>query len=122
MEPITPPRDGERRYSFLGTLLLVLAGPLIWATHLLVIYGTSTILSAQAAPGRSPGIVIGAATLLALAVLAIVLRGSEVSARGGEGESVHRFLENVKRLLTILSGLGILWAGSTVLFLPTDHP
>ena len=122
MEPITPPRDGERRYSFLGTLLLVLAGPLIWATHLLVIYGTSTILSAQATPGRSSGIVIGAATLLALAVLAIVLRGSEGSAQGGEGENVHRFLEDLKRLLAILSGLGILWAGSTVLFLPTDHP
>lgn len=122
MEPITPPSDGERRYSFFGTLLLVLAGPLIWATHLLVIYGTSTILSAQAAPGRSPGIVIGAATLFALALLAVVLGGNEGPAQGGEDVNVHRFLENLKRLLAILSGLGILWAGSTVLFLPADHP
>jgi hypothetical protein len=117
---LTTPREEQRTHLFLRTLLSVLTGPLIWAAHFLVIYGANTILFTQGASGRSREFVIGAATLLALAVLAIALR-SKGRAQSGEDEHVPRFLRNLRRWLAGLAALGILWAGSTILILPTHQ-
>jgi hypothetical protein len=88
----------------------------VWAAHLLVIYGTHTIVCSQDVPGRAAAIVIGSATLVALVSLAVVSRIATVEVFGG-GQSA-RFMRNTMMWLAGLSALAITWAGGTAFFLP----
>lgn len=98
--------------------MLALAGPLAWAMHLLVIYGTHAVMCSREVSGRTSGIVIGAATLVALVVLAVVaLWGRGPKAFGPPGQT-RSFLRNSMMLLAVLSAFGIVWSGSAMLFLP----
>lgn len=102
--------------SFVGSLLLVLFGPIVWAAHLFVIYGTHTIVCSQGVPGRTAAIIIGSATLVALVLLAVVSRIATAEAFGGDQSA--RFMRNTMMWLAGLSALAIMWAGGTALFLP----
>lgn len=116
MSQQTRDADGPTR-SLFRTGMLALAGPLIWAMHLLVIYGTHAVLCSRGMPGHYSGIVIGSATLLALAVLAIVpVWSRRAEAFGSQGQT-RSFLWNVMVLLAVLSAFAIAWAGSTAFFL-----
>jgi hypothetical protein len=108
--------------SVIPALLLVLAGPLIWAAHLLVIYGSTTVICAKAADaGVLPVIVI--ATVLALAASGVLaIRSWRRSDLLGRGSRPHCFLRRIMLLLLALSAVAILWAGATVFTLPSCPP
>ena len=58
--------------SFASTIFWVSAGPVIWATHFLAIYGVTTLACAQEMSGAVPWIV-GAATLVAGSIALVVM-------------------------------------------------
>ena len=98
--------------------MLALAGPLVWAMHLFVIYGSHAVLCSRDMSGRYSGIVVGAATLTALVALAAVgVWGRKSKAFGPPGQT-RSFLRNSMMLLAVLSAFGIVSSGSAVLFLP----
>ncbi|MGD9922741.1 MAG: hypothetical protein AB7V13_15080 [Pseudorhodoplanes sp.] len=115
----------QNSQSLVPLMLLVLAGPLIWAAHLLVIYGSTTVICAKAA-GAGVLPVIVTATIVALAAIGVLaIRCQRRSDLLGRGPNSHVFLRRVMLLLLALSAVAILWAGSTVLLLPacpsTEH-
>jgi hypothetical protein len=118
MEQAGPTRDGRQTGSLFGTALLALAGPIIWAMHLLVVYGTHAVMCSQGASGPNAEIVVGAATLTALVALAIVAGRSKAAGVFGREGHIRSFLRSAMVLLIVLSAFGIAWAGSTMFFLP----
>jgi hypothetical protein len=102
--------------------MLTLAGPLIWAMHLLVIYGAHAVLCSRGVSGRYSGIAIAAATLVALVVLAAVPVWSRRAAAFGPQGQTRSFLWNAMVLLAVLSAFAIVWAGGTALFLSACLP
>jgi hypothetical protein len=117
MAPAEPTIHTASR-SFVGTVLLTLAGPIIWALHFLVIYGAHTLMCVQGASERDARVVIGVATLIALAALALAAwRIGSVEASGRQRGQTRGFLRNIMFLLSVLSAFAVAWAGSTILFL-----
>ncbi|RKE70633.1 hypothetical protein DFP91_2873 [Pseudorhodoplanes sinuspersici] len=106
----------EHAYTqpLLRTLLLVLIGPLVWATHLLIIYGATTIVCSRTLSETALPAIIVAASFIALTVLCAT---AIMSARTRALRS-QPFLRRVSLTLSLLSVIGIFWAGSTVTILP----
>jgi hypothetical protein len=108
--------------SATGTILLLIAGPILWALHFAILYFVQSMLCAhRVATALVPGFVM-AATLIALAVvtIAIVAPGTLARLLGaddwpGSERSLHA---RVTRGLAILSAAGIAWAGATALIIP----
>jgi hypothetical protein len=104
------------------SLWLLAAGPLAWAAHFLLSYGTAAIWHAKAAPG-SPGVpvqaAIGVYTVLALGAIAVVAwRGWRRHRLGGSAPphdddspaGRHRFLGHAALLLAGMSAIAVLYA------------
>lgn len=119
--------DGRReRSSVAGTILFLLAAPILWSLHLLLIYGPQSSLCAFATAefgyvsAKISWIVIGV-TFVVLALLStLFLRMHQVAAllRVRTGELLEaEFAISVARYLTVLSLLGVAWAGATALLL-----
>jgi hypothetical protein len=107
--------------SFVGTMFLVLAGPIIWSIHLLVIYGAHAVLCSQSVSGRGAEAVVGAATLIGLGVLGLIAARSPARAFGGKDQTQH-FLRTTMLLLALLSAFAVAWAGASIFFLPACLP
>jgi hypothetical protein len=118
MEQAGTTGDGRQAGSWFAAVSLALAGPIIWAMHFFVIYGAHAVMCSQDISGRSAGIVVGAATLTALAALAVVAGRSKAAEVFGREGRARAFLRSTMMLLAVLSALGIVWAGSTIFFLP----
>lgn len=121
MEPTKPTNSQPPTQSFVGTLFLTLAGPIIWSMHLLVIYGVHAVICSQSVSGRGAQTVVGAATLIGLAALALIAARNPAEAFGGKNKTQH-FLRRTMLLLALLSAFGIIWAGTAIFFLPACLP
>ena len=110
-------------------ILLLTLGPLIWAAHLLLSYGTASIWCGKMVEtGGSLGAVRGAIvvyTLAGLAATAVVAwMGYRRHRTGGASlphdddspEDRHRFIGYATFLLACLSFAAIAYAGSITLF------
>lgn len=107
--------------GFFRGFLSTLAGPLVWAGHFLFVYGLNGVICARPAlqshwlglPWSSW--VICGASLLALAVMAVLYRRLR-----GRLPTVGdpRFLPGLARALTLLSALAVIWETVPVVMLP----
>lgn len=110
-----------------GGIFYLLIGPVIWAAHLLLVYGPQSALCAFRADGMiavAPFVItalVGVLTVISMAVLALVFWRPRQVARllrfEAAEETDRRFSISVMRLLTALSFAGVTWAGAVVLFL-----
>lgn len=105
---------------FTRAFLLMFAGPLIWAVHLLAVYVFAALACARGfAHIEWLGIgvtqwIIGALTLGALAAVAAVLVFQE--RRDGNGSS---FIRWTSLTVGLLSALSIMWQALPAYFVPT---
>jgi hypothetical protein len=110
-----------------GGILYLLVGPIIWAAHLLLVYGPQSALCAFRADGMitvAPFVItalVGVLTVISMAALALILWRPRQVARllrfNAAAEADRRFAISVTRLLTALSFAGVTWAGAVALFL-----
>jgi hypothetical protein len=96
----------------------MLLGPIVWALHLTAVYGAHALLCARGSAAAGVP-VIAVATLAALAPLGVAFAALW---RAGEAESTQRFQRRVAVLLIVLSAVGIVWAGATVMFVAACAP
>lgn len=117
--------SGQTRSTF-GTILFVLFGPLVWAGHLLAIYGSHASLCEFGVPERLGlpimPMLLAAATIGAMALLGAGLAWPErlrvlLAAGAGPGAETS-WLIMLMRLLTGLSLLGVAYAGISILLVP----
>jgi hypothetical protein len=110
------------------TGLTVLLGPIVWAVHLTLVYGLQSVACSFAVPPASTiagldrvQVAIILITLLSLSIVgacAMWGRGAD-SDRSGTDETPGLFLVRVRRVLALLSVLGIIAVGSAAMVLPT---
>lgn len=94
--------------------LLLLAGPLVWATHFLALYAIASIAAIQTDMHlcqRQSAIVI--ATLAGLAILGAVL----VLIRGRGGDDLGRFKKAISLIGIALAAISIVWQSLPALWL-----
>lgn len=96
-------------------LVLCCTGPMIWAIHFFVMYGTEA-LTCTVAPSRARNIflVVGTATTaIALIILVgLIMWGfakSRANRQAGKGFSGSSFLRDIGTALAVLALLGVLW-------------
>jgi hypothetical protein len=97
------------------TMLAMLFGPIVWALHFTVLYGTHTIVCARATTGDAATITALAASVVAVALL---LAGAFAVYRRRatqHASATTRFCRDVMLLLALLSACGVAWAGATAL-------
>lgn len=114
------------------SLLIVTAGPLVWAAHFLLCYVTAAVWCAKqesALVGLAP--VRAAIALYTAAALALIAfygwRGYRAHRLGGEDaphdddtpEDRHRFVGYATLLLAGLSGVAVIYAALVVVFVGT---
>lgn len=115
-------------YSSVGTITYILIGPLAWALHLTVIYGSQSTLCTFVPPqpvifdlGLVEIIVTIASVVTALAPALLLWRSAAtkrvLNAPGAESPDAS-FHDALARLLGLLSIIGIVWAGLIVALLP----
>jgi hypothetical protein len=109
----------------MGIVFAVLFGPLVWAAHLVVLYGVhASVCAAASKVGGQPDSllpVLAVATLIALALVSLPLVFAKrfagfVSARAPEDES--RFLLMLMRWLAALSAVAVVASGIALLTVP----
>jgi len=109
----------------MGIAFAVLFGPLVWAAHFTVLYGTHALACAAVpdAGGRPDWILpmLAFATLVALALASLPFAFAKrfaglMSARASENES--RFLVSLMRWLAALSLVAVLANGIALLIVP----
>ena len=110
----------------MGIVLAVFFGPIVWAAHLLVLYGAHAVVCAAAA--RTAGttgllvLVFALATALALALVAVPLlmprRLAGLFYRRGHAEGEDRFLLSLMRWLAGLSLVAVVANGIALLMVP----
>lgn len=111
----------------IGTLIYLLIGPLLWAAHLTVVYGSQSSLCAfdlgeatNGSNGLATALVV-VATLLCIGLIALVVwRPHPVLGWLAPGEPPldRPFLTWVMRALSALAALAILYAGVASVILP----
>jgi hypothetical protein len=108
--------------SFAGGALLILAGPMLWAGHFFLVYGTHAGLCGHGAAGdgAATALVFTATAVVLLAQLAILLNPERVGTwlrfRSAERRNA-RFVTAVSRWLAGLAMLGVVWAGAAAAIL-----
>ena len=119
---------GEDPAGVAPALVFLVAGPLLWAGHLFLVYSLQSMLCAFRITGTAsvePLVIEIAVVLLTVAAAgALVLsiwqpRGTARLLRAAgllQGEN-GAFMISVMRLLSALSLAGVLWAGASVLLL-----
>lgn len=117
----------DRSASFWRLTLFGLIGPLVWAAHLGIIYGVQHVACSEPVSLAPAWIVaaIIAATFAAAAPLLFAVIAPRRFARLwslNPGGDVMRFLFGTMRILSLLSLLGILWAGAAAGFIATCPP
>jgi hypothetical protein len=118
-------KAGNDSGSLAGAIFYMLVGPIIWAAHLLLVYGPQSALCVFRADGMilaplAITALVGVLTVISMAALALILwRPRQIARllRFEAAESDRRFAISVTRLLTALSFAGVTWAGAVALFL-----
>ena len=113
------------RGSFGAVALPLLAGPLIWAIHFAVVYGTVSLACARAFEGGKvigvelvPLIVIVATLVAALQVAAIAIFALSSDSVRDHGAQTSRFLRRVTAASAVLSLVAIALEGSAMALAP----
>jgi hypothetical protein len=123
----------ERETGSGTDLWRVVFSPVVWALHFLFCYVYAAIYcekAGRAAPLDQPRLVVVAATLVALAAIAVSTHGLwRVHARSlteddfeyehNTPEERHRFLSHVALMLSLLSGVAVLYVAIPMLYLST---
>jgi hypothetical protein len=116
---MTRERSNLYRVVF-GPMLLSLAGLLVWTLHFGAIYAVQHVAcTASGAGGSAIAEFVLAATVAALAALGTAAWAAPRllrSAAARDRDDLGRFLVAVTRWLVLLSALGVIWAGVSVLF------
>ncbi len=107
--------------SFSRTFLLMLAGPIIWAVHFVFIYSVHGVICARPALlGTWAGVpaaswIIMAASLLALAAMALIYRHlrTRMPHIGSPG-----FFPWLAGALSLISAVAVIWETIPILWLP----
>jgi hypothetical protein len=115
----------EKETRIASAVLFVLAGPLLWAGHLFLVYGVHSVTCAVGSRWIVPSALIQSSvipiTLGAMALLVLALRFPGCVARVLRYERTDRhswtFFVRVARLLSLLSLMGVIWAGAAVFVL-----
>lgn len=113
----------ERR-SFAATTLLTLAGILIWAGHLTLVYGFTALACArQFADVRIVGVgivplVVAAVTVLGWGAMALVFWSALHLIRSERADPAARFLGYLTALFALLGLIGVTWQGVPSLIIP----
>lgn len=117
------PRHDEERREFReesASLFRITLGPLVWAGHFVLLYGTVALVCAKGWPTGllRPALIV--ASLVALAIIFwLGLRAfrqwgvrstGDFSHPGAEPEDRHRFLGHAAFLLSIVSAVGVIYA------------
>ena len=119
-------RDGTAPpggHKLVGAVLYMLLGPIVWAVHLAIIYGSHAVLCARdwADGPLDARVIIAIATGIGLAItIPATLAGwhwSRATNRDTEGASA--FQHSVMSLLALLAAIGIAYGGATPLFVTT---
>jgi hypothetical protein len=123
----TDSRSDTRR-STAGTIVYLLAGPIVWAAHLTILYFVQSMLCAHGLAGRSVAgvglvpVVIVSATAVGLAILLAAILAPAAASRlahaSGWSMPDRVFHRRVMVALAVLSALGIAWAGFTAFVVP----
>ena len=123
-------RRGEDPAGVAPALVFLLVGPLLWISHLFLVYGLQSMLCAFRITGTASveplviEIVIILLTLAASGALLLSIWQPRITARVSRAAGLLQgengaFMISVMRLLSALSLAGVLWAGVTVLLLET---
>src|SRR5918995_3628146 len=106
-------KAGNDAGPLIGGIFYLLVGPIIWAAHLVLVYGPQSALCAFRADGMiavAPFVItalVGVLTVISMAALALVLWRPRQIARllrfEAAAESDRRFAISVTRLLAALS-------------------
>lgn len=100
-----------------GLVLRWFAGPLIWAAHFLVVYGSESLACTR---GGSHALVMIATTIVAMgalaAVIALALRRQRASGQGAA------FMDTVALALGFLSATAVLATTVPALLIPACMP
>ena len=112
----------------IGTLIFILVGPIVWAVHLTLIYGSQSSLCAfNLGEDRSGGNdAVVAIILIATAVFVAIVGFSAVRAsfvhtliaRADPPEEQFGFIVTIMRILAGLSIVAMLYAGIGAVILP----
>lgn len=105
-------------------MLIWLFGPMIWAAHLFVLYGGTTIICAGANASQHMQIRWLGLGLTALALATLLgFVTSQVFAerkdRSSDGTDVRLFLRRTAITLVALSAIAILWSAASAILFPT---
>ena len=118
----------NRTLRGIGMLVYLSVGPILWALHLTVVYGTHTLVCARAISRTLPlgfdtaQFVILSATAVALVFMFSALLIPSRQTRPFQGPpSVPAFYPRVMALLVLLSAFGVVWAGVAALILRSCH-
>lgn len=116
----------------IGTLIFILIGPIVWAVHLTLIYGSQSSLCAfHLGEDRSGGNSTVVAIILLVTIMNIAtvgfsaVRASFVHAliaRGAPPAEQARFIVTIMRILAGLSMLAMLYGSLGAIFLPACDP
>jgi hypothetical protein len=109
----------------IGHVALLVAGPLVWAAHLFLMYAAETLVCTgpgAASRGGQLALAAAALTAAALAVLLTILvirPALDRSARqAAEGIARSSFWHDTPAALAALAMLGVLWTALPVLLVP----
>jgi drug/metabolite transporter (DMT)-like permease len=95
-------------------LLRIGAGPLIWATHLGLVYGVTAIACARGMGGVATPVIVAATFVAVIAVTWLLVK----EIRRGRSTPSKRQVAFFAAALAGLSAVAILWAGLPVAFVP----
>ncbi|WP_151613541.1 hypothetical protein [Sinorhizobium alkalisoli] len=105
-----------------SAILFLLAGPILWATHLLLVYGVQSAACAVGNSAMAPSVLIQASVILAtlgailLLCFSLFFPGRLAHMLRYEMPEPHNrtFSVRVERLLSLLSLMGVVWSGASV--------
>lgn len=115
----------DTRTSTVAELLLCLGGPLIWATHLFVLYGASTLACLNTTARHSASFYAFALAFTLMAILAVLALMAWQAARARIRDTPRdqadggRFLRAISIVLGSAGLLAIVWGTLPVLMLPS---
>lgn len=112
-------KEPVEEISVTYAMLMILAGPILWAGHFAFAYGTHTLACASAISPLAVPWAIGMATLVTVVLLAGILWKPALHPHVERPAGNNRFLSNVSRMLAVLSLTGVLWTGWAALTLET---
>jgi hypothetical protein len=106
----------HRDTSLLSAAAFLLAGPILWAAHLFLVYGPQSALCAMGRPDGPVTMLVLLVTAVFAVPLAVLLAAPGTAVRLLRlGTEDRRFSVSVMRWLSALSLAGVLLAGAAAL-------